>query len=103
MRIATRTKRTIALSSLRPGDWVETAIGSKYVIRQNWNSIRKVEVWWDKHDGPGLRPGVEGNVFSYANIIEWGGDTYIGRGQKRVWRDMLPRWAKRYVAPYSKP
>lgn len=103
MRIRTQNNRTIALSSLRPGDWVQTAIGSQYVIRQNWNSIRKVEVWWDKHDSPDLRADMEGNVFSYANIIEWGGDTYIGRGKKRVWRDMLPRWAKHYVAPYSKP
>jgi hypothetical protein len=30
-------------------------------------------------------------------------DTYIGQGRKRVWLALLPKWAKKYVSPYSKP
>lgn len=103
MKIATNGRRAKAISSLRPGDWVETASGNAYVVLQNSHKLRKVEVWWMHYKDADLRPGVEGNVFSYSSIVEWGGDRFVGRGKKRGWRDKLPRWAKRFIPPYTLP
>lgn len=100
-RIKSISGRTIALSSLRPGDWLDVSvpIGTYYwcIIK---NSESKGEIT--------MRRGGYSHIVSFK-YDEWEHNSvsYMGRGKKRKWWSKLPKWLperlKAAINPYSKP
>jgi hypothetical protein len=87
--------RKVALSSLRPGDWLELlGDGDTYQYLVLINSSKKrilvVRGWDDQEDR-----------WSYDAL-----DSHVrrlGQGKPRVWWSYLPFWFKQRINPYSYP
>ncbi len=92
--------RPISLYSLRPGDWLYAAPatgkkGYDLMVVQNSNVLKRIELLW---------PSGNMEVAEYEHIILTGeGMHYLGHGHKRLWRNRLPRFIRRFFNVYSKP
>lgn len=88
------TKRgSIALSTLRPGDWVRGPTNSLFCCLINSKKHRKIV----------LRSDVDGEEFShrYEDLRE--SVAFAGQGAKRLWWPLLPRFLRQSLCPYSSP
>lgn len=93
--------RTIRLSSLRPGDWLNVygfspGVDYRCYVVQNSELLKKVELCW---------PSGDYEVTTYETLTDGPIDEaiYMGRGHRRLWWKHLPKCARKYFAEYSKP
>jgi hypothetical protein len=87
-----KSKRTIALTSLRPGDWMRGPAGSISFVRQNSARLEKLELEWPTRGATAVK--------RYDEFDEW---TYLGQGRPRAWWRFLPAFLRKIVCPYSRP
>jgi hypothetical protein len=86
--------RNIALSSLRPGDWLETSTCCNVVVIRNWAAVQRIEVRW-----------ADGNltVHDHDIFIQALNPSLVGHGKRRPWHPLLPKWAQKWVSPFGRP
>lgn len=88
---STKSKRGMDARSLRPGDWLIVE-GRRATILQNYAKVRRVEVDF----GWGMRSVHNWDSFLHIAI-------YVGKGQRRAFWPLLPRFLRKVVCEYSKP
>lgn len=93
--------RSIRLSSLRPGDWLNVygfspGVDYRCYVVQNSELLKKVELCW---------PSGDYEVTTYETLTDGPIDEaiYMGRGHRRRWWKHLPKCVRKYFAEYSKP
>jgi len=89
-------KRKIALSSLRPGDWLELWLPSsfvsyRYLVRINSFKLRRINLWAD------------GQLFTLPYSEFTDSYAYLGKGKLRWWWAFLPKFLRQHLAPCSSP
>lgn len=91
-----KTKRgTMALSSIRPGDWIGGPCNYPYfVVLINSKKLRRIVVRWEM-------TGHDEQSYDYGDFSSM--DRLIGRGKPRRWHAFLPKWIGAMICPYSRP
>ena len=92
--------RQVALTSLRPGDWLLHTGGlhpHRCVVIQSSGKHKRIEVRWDSPSNYSHLM-----VFALADIHQdhW---RYLGRGERRRWWPHLPRFLRRRLSRYAGP
>jgi len=96
-QVPSSTGRTIALKNLRPGDWLVWSFGQtmfKDVVYKNEPALGLL------HCIDSRGPSNLVHRYNYSPQFE---RLYLGRGKKRKWVDMLPKFISQWVCPYSGP
>ncbi len=89
-----RGPRTIALSSLRPGDWLEVGPYNNVVVIRNWAAVKRIEVRWADGDL---------TVHDYDMFIQIYNPSRLGHGKRNPWHPLLPKWAQKWICPFGTP
>jgi hypothetical protein len=91
-RIPSRlSKRGVALSSLRPGDYIKSSGGVLFYVLQNSSKLRRIELKYKRSF-----------VADYITV-EIDGATYLGRGQPRRYWHFLPVFLQNRISPWRMP
>lgn len=94
-RLPSGKRGSIAVSSLRPGDFIGSdRIHDLYCVLQNSAKLRKIEFQGTDSMRCYVEPYEEMNGQIYQ---------YLGKGKKRHWWPMLPKWMRARILPYSRP
>ncbi len=94
---STLNKKGIALSSLRPGDWMRMEFARAYVV-QNSAKLKRIEVAvYNRHRF------VSARVFDYSTLSLSNTATYYGQGKFRAWLRFVPSFLRNRFASYSQP
>jgi hypothetical protein len=87
--------RAVALTSLRPGDWLRyqgvSCTPYDCTVIQNTRLNQRLELRWP--DG-----FLATHAYGVISAKCW---TYLGQGTERKWRRYLPRWLRGKVCRYT--
>lgn len=93
-RIRCHKKGTIAITSLRPGCWLENLEGYPLVVTINSSKLKRICVYWPQ----------ERHHDSWNHEVLWvGGYRYIGLGKRRWWYRLLPSFLRDHVCEFTRP
>jgi len=91
-RIPTQ-KRTMALSSLRPGDWLRGPSGLRFCVMANSSAKERVLLWSEHAQTEYSTP-----YMALRNVV-----VYVGQGKPRLWLTLLPKWVQKRVCLFGGP
>lgn len=87
------TKRgSIALSSIRPGDWLRGPTGMLFVVLVNSAKLRRAVL---------QVPGYAEDSYDYDALRNT--MAFIGNTEPRLWWTLLPRFLRKSICPFPYP